>query len=335
MSHKIFRINFIGVLFLFFVISTCFAGEKLESAKLSSIAIGILVPLQHKALDEIVGGFKQEMLNEYKGNVNFIVKNAQGDMNIQRSILQEFTQDNVDLVVPIGTAALEMSLSVVKEKPVLGLAANFTDEDRSKAKKKNMSNIIDEIPVAKQLEFAAKVIPNLKKVTLIYSSTEKSMRDAGDFLSAAKIKNVKVQKLMIQQLSELYTVTQQIDRDNQAVFIEKDHLIVSGINTLTKAAAKLQMPIISADDGSVQDGAAFAVGVAEKQIGVEGAKLAMQFFDGADIGKLPITTIKKLYVFINLTTAKQQGVAVDRVERIAKQDGYVIVKFNGAGGTAK
>jgi len=334
MLRKIFRINFI-ILFFFFIFSPCFAGEDSASLRPSSVTIGILVPLQHKALDEIVSGFEQEMLRGYKGEVHFIIKNAQGDMNIQRSILQEFAQSDVNLVVPIGTTALEMALSVVKEKPVLGLATNFTEEERNISQKKNVTNVIDEIPVARQLEFTTAVIPHLHQVALVYSSTEKSIKDADDFLIAAKAKNIAVQKLMIQQLSELYAVTQQIDRNNQAIFIEKDHLVVSGINTLSKTAAKLHLPIISADDGSVQDGAAFAVGVTEKQIGVEGAKLALKFFAGADIGKLPITTIKNLYVFINPAMAKQQGIAVESIKRVAKQSGYEVVEFHGTGGMAK
>src|SRR3989338_6008023 len=67
------------------------------------VTVGILVPMEHRAMDEIVAGFKETLTQRYPGKITFLVKNAEGDINLQRSILQSFEQKSIDLYAPIGT----------------------------------------------------------------------------------------------------------------------------------------------------------------------------------------------------------------------------------------
>ena len=65
-------------------------------ASASQCKIGIVVPMQHNAMQEIVSGFKSEMVNRPSlKNCQLNVRNAHGDLSIQRSLILSMLNDGV------------------------------------------------------------------------------------------------------------------------------------------------------------------------------------------------------------------------------------------------
>lgn len=281
--------------------------------------IGIVLPLEHVALNEIVDGFKESVAANYPGKVRFEVENAQHDLNIQRAIIQKFINQKVDLVVPVATATTQMAINMVRDQPILGLAAMIPDATRDQNGLVNrLTGVRDEIDSAKQIAFIHAILPNAKKITLIYSADDKVIPEAKTTIAVAKQNGIIVQPLMIPSLSDLYAVSQRVDKDSQAIFILKDNLVASGINTLVFNANKRHLPLITSDEGTVSGGAAVALGVEEKQIGVEGGKLAAKILKGQPISQLPIQPVKQLLIFINTKAAAEQSLNVAAIEQYAR-----------------
>lgn len=288
----------------------------------SKVTIGILMPMDHEAIREIVAGFKEKVTDQFGNDVVFKVQNSQHDMNLQRSILQQFLRQEVDIIVPIGTAATQLTVAMVKNTPIVSLAANFAEEAREKLGILNITGVIDEIGPEMPMAFLKKFKPNLKKITLIYSNSEKVFPEVEGVVVYGKKIGVEIQKLMIQALPELYTISHLIDADSEAVFVLKDHLIVSGIQTIAKEAQKRRIPIMTSDEGSVKEGATFALGVKEKVIGEMGGILAAKILAGQSLDKLPIERIGNLSIFYNSNAGVNQGIDQLRLEALAKEQGY-------------
>lgn len=311
---------------LLFTISTVFAVPIHPAAPTKTI--GIVLPLEHVALREITRGFEEVVSKNYPGKVRFEVENAQHDLNIQRAIIQKFINQKVDLIVPIGTSTTQMAISMVKKQPIIGLAAMIPDSMRDQNDMKDrLTGVRDEIDSAQQVAFIHAILPNAKKMTLIYSADDKVIPEVQKTLEIAKQKGIAIQPLMIQNLSDLYATSQRIDKDSQVIFILKDNLVVSGINTLIYNANKRHLPLISSDEGTVAGGAATALGVEEKQIGVEGGELAVKILSGKPIRDLPIQPVKTMLIFINTQAADQQGVNVTAIQAYAKDNNFT-VKLN-------
>ena len=265
-----------------------------------TVTVGIVAPVNIPAMTEIIDGFKQGLNAHYPGHIHYIVDNAQGDINIMRSSFQQLKARNVQLVVPIGTATAQMAASVNYTQPIVALAAEFKEKDRAKFKNKNITNILDEIDINKQIHFIHSAFPQLKHITLIYGTAPQVLPEANEAITAAKRYGITVQKLMVTTLPKLYTISQHINKNSQAIFILKDELIVSGINTLVKQAAKKQILLIASDDGSVQKGADFAVGVSERLIGIGGAKLATQvLIKGKSPRDIPVKIMQHYHVYVS------------------------------------
>ena len=291
----------------------------------SPIKIGIIEPLQHKAMDEIVSGFKQSLSANYKYPVVINIENAQGDANLQRAIIQKMQNANYDMVVPIGVSTTQMTLSMIKKVPVVSLASDFSESDRSKLKNCNIVAIHDEISAKQTINFIHQVYPKINNILLVHSSVDKVLPEVKATQDIAKPFGITVNHVMISNLSELNNATRQsIHDDTQLILVLKDSLIVSGTPTLVKIAIDKKLPLVTSDQGSVQDGATMALGVHEKQIGIDGGKIAASILNGKNICQIPMVDMTKLTVFINKNTLKLTNQNIDTISRASAKLNYPI-----------
>jgi putative ABC transport system substrate-binding protein len=291
------------------------------------IQIGILIPMEHAALRDIVLGFEQVVRAHYPNrSINFNVQSAQGDLKLQRSIIELFVGQKMDLIVPVGTNATQMTLTLVKEQPIISLAAQYSEAERQKRDVKNITGILDEISGKKKLAFIKAIMPNIKTITLIYNSNnEKNYPEILELQAYSKDIELKFQTITVQTLLELETASRAILPNSEAIFIGKDHLLASGIRMLVHIAAKRNIPLITSDEGTVQEGAAVALGVSERMIGEAGGKLAIQVLDGHPIQTLPMQEIKDLAVFYN-SGAAQHAIRFSVLEDYAKKNHTALIK---------
>ena len=285
-----------------------------------SITVGIVVPVAIPAMTQIVNGFETTLNKESKIPVKYLVKNAQGSASIQRSILQEFNAPSVSLVAPIGTDAAQMTIAMIRNKPIVGIAADHLKEQAAKANNPNVTGVLSKVPPEKRMQLIHEAMPHLKKLTIVYSTDDRIFSQVKQFEIAAKKNHITVQKLMVTQLSDLYTLSKNIAPDSQAIFILKDELVVSGLNTLLQQAQTKHISVIASDDGSVEKGAAFALGVSEFQTGVDAAKVAAEILNGKKASDMPVHIMNHYFVFLNKKSMVDPAV----IKAAAKKLGYTV-----------
>ena len=102
----------------------------------------------------------------------------------------------------------------------------------------------------------------------------------------------------------------------------KDELVVSGIRVLIQQAQRRQIPVIASDDGSVSNGAAFALGVKESDIGKYAAISTAKILKGTSASDIPQVLMDHYTVFINEKAAKLQGVDLNFIEKVSLKEGF-------------
>ncbi|MES2615174.1 MAG: ABC transporter substrate-binding protein [Bdellovibrionota bacterium] len=288
------------------------------------IVIGIIEPLEHKAMDEIVAGFTQTLSQQFHKKYVIEVENAQGDSNLQRAIYQKMKDAHYDLIVPIGTMPTQMAVSMIHNKPIVSLAANFTEVDRSKLKPCSIAVVHDEIPAEKILNFIHATYPNITQLSLLHSSSDKVLPEVEKTIAVGKALGITIKHHMVSTLPELMATAQALPKETQGIFVLKDHLIVSGVATLTQIAIQKKIPLITSDEGSADGGATFALGVHEKQIGVEGALLAARVLEGTQACSIPIQEMSELTIFVNHQTLLAQNLALEPIQNAANKLRYQV-----------
>jgi len=301
-------------LFIFASITICSLVFILSNPPKTKPTIGIIVPMQHAALTEMIQGFK-----EILPDVNIKVLNAGADQTLQKSIIEQLIHEKCDLLVPIGTQTSQMTLHLAKTQNVLCLAAN-TDIALGTPR---ATVLDDECTVQKGFSLLHDLFPEIKKICLVHSTSDKIYQELEILEKIALEKGISLQKLAVFSLSDLYTIGQAIDADSQAILVLKDHLIVSGISTLVKQAEQKQIPVITSDNGSVSSGACLAIGIKEADIGKEGAFIAKQILQGQK-PQSTVTLQGPLHLFLNTKACSLQGLSLDLISSRAKDLGLSI-----------
>ncbi|MFH1831637.1 MAG: ABC transporter substrate binding protein [bacterium] len=302
-----------------------YAFKRVNTRERSGIRIGIVTPMAHPAMDQIVNGFKEQFTALYKKPVVFDVQCAQGDDTLMRAIIQSFITKNVAFVAPVGKKATQMSMSMVCNQPVIGVAVDLPENERTANSLCSVTGVCDEISRKLQVDMISQIFPEIKKIAIVYSASEKVFSEVDEFVMYAQKAQIQVQKCMVQAMSELYTVSKTIDSDEQALFVLKDHMIVSGINTLVKEAQMRNVPVITSDNGSVEHGALCALGIEETEIGRAGARLAAKIVQHEiDPKKHATEIIDKLTVFVNKHVKHVQPVLFEIIKKYAQSRGYAL-----------
>lgn len=293
-----------------------------QQDKPTTVTLGIIEPLEHTAMTEIVAGFTDTLKQIYPAPVTIKVENAQNDANLQRAIIQKMHDGNYTMILPIGVGATQMTLATVHHQPVVSLASDLTESDRKKLNPCNVAIVHDEISSKQLIDFIHAVYPQITHLTLIHSSADKIFPQVNETIAAGKMDGITIDHVMVSSLPELTSAVASLPANTQGIFILKDNLIVSGIPTLAKAAADRHIPLMTSDQGSVQGGAAFALGVHEREIGVLGAKLAAAVLSGKNICDLPIVEMQNLTVFFNKDALQKESQDVTAITTAANQLHY-------------
>jgi putative tryptophan/tyrosine transport system substrate-binding protein len=148
---------------------TAFIAACHRSESQPTTTVGIVVPLEHKAMDEIVAGFSETLKKMYNKPIVIKVENAQNDPNLERAIISQMRDQGMSLIVPIGTDASQMTAAMVHGIPIDSLAAEMSDTERHQLKSCEVALVHDEISAETLITFIHQVYPKITKLTLVHS----------------------------------------------------------------------------------------------------------------------------------------------------------------------
>lgn len=280
--------------------------------------ITLIVPVEHRALADMANGFGQEIRDSLpKNTYDLHIVNAMGDRHVMRTLVEQAGRRGDKVVATIGTEMTLMASHALRDVPVVGL-----DVTTEVSAENGRVTGVYEGETKPCFTFILEAIPTLKKVTLLYTPSDKIEKQLSNLERTASEHGIAIQKIVVQSLADLNTLAHHIDGDSGAIFILKDIMLASGAATLKKIAEQKNIPFIASDEGSVINGAAFAVGNSEYDIGRAGGALAVQIIQGSSPKDLAMKPAAAYQVFINPASCSRQGVDHAQVERTAKARGY-------------
>ena len=164
----------------------CGSGTSGEDKKASSdgektYTIGISQFAEHGSLDNCREGFleglKEEGIEEGK-NLTVSVKNAAADQGTAKQISDSFVSDKVDLICAIATpsamsaynSCLDSEIPVVYTAVSDPVGAGLADEEGNSVG--NITGTSDKLPVEEQLKMIRDLMPDAKKIGILYTTSE-------------------------------------------------------------------------------------------------------------------------------------------------------------------
>lgn len=283
--------------------------------------IGLAQFTTHPALDAARDGVIQALKDggfENGKNLQLDLQNANGDVATTTTIAQKYKDANVDLIVAVSTPMLQASLTVTKndKKPPI-IFNSVTDPVAAGAGAspgdhvENVTGIQALPPVKDAMATMLRVVPNAKKVGIIWNPAEKNSEVAtGIARQAAKDLNLELIEANVNKADEVVTAAQSlVGKGVQAFFISTDSTVVAGLEALVKVAIDSKIPLFSNDPDSAKRGSVTALGLDYYDTGYQSGQMAVKFLKGElKIASTPIEQQKKGSLAVNLKAAEQMGV---------------------------
>lgn len=298
------------------------AGAESESsastAMESPVDIGIIQLTEHPALDASREGFIAALAEAgYTDGdkINIELQNAQGDQSNLKTISQKFVSDGKDLILAIATPAAQSIATETKDIPILVTAV--TDPaasalvESNDAPNCNVSGTSDLTPVKEQIDLLAKLLPDAKKVTIMYCSGEENSIIQADMAEeAAKALGLEVERKTVTSTNDVAQVTQSVVGSCDAVYIPTDNLLASSMPLVSSITNPAGLPVIVGETGMVNGGGLASVAIDYTDLGKLTGKMAVQLIEGADIKTMPIQYAENPELVINETAAAELGITI-------------------------
>jgi putative ABC transport system substrate-binding protein len=263
--------------------------------------------------------------------VNFIQKDAAGELPNTTLVMKQFVGDKVDMVLAVGTPPLQAAMKVAPATtPVIfcycsnpwGAGAG-TPPGGVGQHKPNVVGTIGTNPMDKELDLARKIAPNLKTVGVIYNPGEpNSEYEAKILRQEAEKRGINVIEQSVANSGEVLQAAQALAGKNIDAFVKiGDYATIQGFGSIAKVGLEKKIPVYSVDADDIKlPGCLATIGWAYFDDGYAAGELAVQVLKGESPKTMAFEPLTKTEMGVNLVTAKAIGVTVpEAVIQGAKQ----------------
>lgn len=262
--------------------------------------VGIVQQLEHPALDAATEGFQDkltELLGE--GNVEFDYQNAQGEQTNCTTIATKFVSNGVDLIMANATTALQSAYAATADIPIIG--TSVTDYvtagvvDSNDAPGRNVTGVSDLAPVDEQIALLQQVVPDAKKVAIVYCSAEpnsifqsglaqKYLDEAGlEWAEYTAADSNEVQSVITKAISECDTV-----------YIPTDNTMANNMEIIKNVTVPAGVPVICGEEGMCGSGGLATLSISYYDLGAKAAEMAYEILvNGANPAEMPVEYVSE------------------------------------------
>ncbi|WRS30715.1 ABC transporter substrate-binding protein [Actinomycetaceae bacterium MB13-C1-2] len=294
-------------------------GSQSDDAGTSSDAsytVGIIKQMEHPSLTAASDGFKAA-LEESGLNVKFDDKDANGDKSVAASIAGTFKEQNVDLVLAIGTDSAQAAANAMDETPILFTAVTDPVDAQLVASWEepgaNVTGTSDANPVADQIELITEIVPGAKTVGVVYSPGEPNsvvqvewVKEAAEKLGIEVVESPSTESSMVKQAAQTLA-----DKGVDAIYVPTDNTVVTSLESVLMVGEDNKIPVFGAEGDSVERGCVATYGLDYYQLGYETGLMAVQILKGEkQPGEIAVATLAEPQLYLNLAGAERMGVTI-------------------------
>lgn len=249
-------------------------------------------------------------------NVTLQKRNALGDVNTVRQILQDFAAQKVSLVVVIGTQTTQVADDFRGKYPIVfcgvvdpviaNIATSLTQAHP------NVTGVYNPFSPEKGLQMVKEIMPTVSKVGSLYNPAEAF---APTLLASAQAEATRLGltwvAVPVNATSDVVSGTQALQAQGvQAIMQLPSNTVNPGLETQLAEALRLNIPLYSVQIDQVEKGVIAAVGIDLGAAGEQAGMLAGRVMGGAKPESLPMQKAAKEPLYINLNAATSFGISI-------------------------
>lgn len=260
------------------------------------LVIGICQIVDHPALNAATEGFKEAVIEELgKDNVRFDFRNANGDGNVLVNIMSTFVNDKVDLIMANATPCVQVASNATRNIPILG--TSVTDygvaldiDNFNGVVGDNISGTSDLAPLDRQADMFSELLPDAKKIGLLYCSSEPNSKFQIDTIEPLlQAKGLNTERLAFSEANTLPTTLSAQVNNYDALYIPTDNACAANATTIDSICRNARVPVICGEEGICAGCGIATLSINYTKLGKLTGKMAARVLkDGANISEMAI-----------------------------------------------
>ena len=293
---------------LFMLMVLCIACGKEKESK---VKIGVTQIVEHQSLDDV----RQGVVDSLKANgygedkIEISYKNAQGDFGTAQMIAQEF-KNTSDIVVAISTPSAQAAVNNIKDKPIFFSA--ITNPESAGVLAENVTGVSDRSPVKKQVELIKELLPEAKKIGVVYNTSEQnSFYLTDEFKREAEKNGYEVVVKGITNVNEIASALDTLLPEIDVLYTTIDNTIASTYPLIIDKSKKNNKPVIGATKSYVDQGALASEGISDYKVGYQTGEMIVRYLKGEDIKNMKFEVVRESERYINKEVAKNFKIIVE------------------------
>lgn len=271
-------------------------GDQTQQGDNKVYNVGILQLTQHSALDAATEGFKQALIDELgEENVKFDEQNASGEQTVCTTIANSFVSNKVDLIMANATPALQSAYNATDSIPILGTSVTeygvaLGIDNFSGTVGGNVSGTSDLAPLNEQAAMFAELLPDAKKVGLLYCSAEPNSEYQVKVVEEIlKGKGITCERYSFADSNDVAAVTTTAAENCDAIYIPTDNTAASCAESIGNIVLNKKTPVIAGEAGICSGCGIATLSISYKDLGYKTGQMAAKILKGeANVSEMPI-----------------------------------------------
>lgn len=301
--------------------------------------IGVFQIIDAPTLNETRKGFLQALadhgLRDGVG-IRLVVRNAMGDVVEAQRIAREFALQPSDLIVALSTQCLQAALMAAPKNRILfASVANPQLLGVAKTAENHLPNVTGVAstgPIKQILTFIKEVLPKAKRVGTLWTPSELNsefyLEVAKEGAAELRLEIVAVPVANVNEV--LFSAQRLLSKNIDVLFPISDNTINASFESIGRLAADNGIPLFGGSPLFTQLGACAAMGWDFYEMGYEAGKMAIRILNGESPSQIPIQSMSRVKLHLNLAAAAKQGV-VFSPEIILRADQVIEREFTSEG----
>lgn len=270
---------------------------------------------EHESLDNcrlgFIEGLKQEGFIDGE-NIVIDYKNASFDGAVCTSINQAFVSDKADLICAIATPIAQAAASCAEEDGIPVVFTAVTDPTGSNLVTGEVTGTSDMLPVEAQLQLIRGLMPEAKKIGILYTTSESnSLYAISVYKDLAAKYGFEIVERGITSASDLPVAMNAIIDEVDCFSNLTDNTVVGCLTQMLDIAAEHgNKPIFGSEVEQVKKGCVAAEGLEYYELGIQTGKIAARILKGEKASAIKFETVTEHFLYVNRDALAKSGLTL-------------------------
>ena len=297
------------------------SSDSESNDKKESYTIGIEQFAEHGSLDNcregFLAGLEEEGIKE-GDNLTVKYKNAAADMGTAKQISDSLVSDKVDLVCAIATpsaqsaynAAMKADIPVIYTAVTDPVAAELAGKDGKPVGE--VTGTSDKLPVEEQLKMIREMLPDAKKIGIMYTTSEaNSVSAIEEYKSLVEKYDFELVEKGITTTADVSLAADDLLSKVDCITNLTDNTVVASLPTILDKANEKKIPVFGSEIEQVKIGCLAAEGIDYIALGKQTGKMAAKVLKGEEkASEQNFETITEPGFYVNNKVAENLGITV-------------------------